>query len=400
MRPLQKTRRGGTLNGCLDAFVKAWGRRELQVEIGILRLRGNFALRSSHCAQDDNSYGDDAIVTLDDIRDAQARLRGIAVRTKPVESHIHQTDGAADNRRLFLKPENQQPIGAFKLRGAYNKIASLPQEERGRGVISYSSGNHAQGVAFAARALGVKAIIVMPENAPVIKREATTSLGAEVIVVGPASSERQLKAEELAVRHGYVVVPPYNDDEIIAGQGTIGLEILEDLPEVETVIVPVGGGGMISGVATAIKLSKPTVKVIGAEPELAADAQASLRAGKIVVFAAEQVTRTLADGLRTQSLGPITFEHIRRYVDDIVTVSENEILEAMRRLAADPKTVAEPSGAVAVAAFLFRQDQLPKTRINVAVISGGNIEPGTLAEIRGTRDLTGNKSSAEPRLTV
>jgi threonine dehydratase len=323
------------------------------------------------------------------------------VRTKPVESHIHQTDGAAaDNRRLFLKPENQQPIGAFKLRGAYNKIASLTQEDRRRGVISYSSGNHAQGVAYAARALGVKAIIVMPENAPVIKREATASLGAEIILVGPASSERQLKAEELAVRHGYVVVPPYNDEEIIAGQGTIGLEILEDLPEVETVIVPVGGGGMISGVATAIKLTKPAVKVIGAEPELAADAQASLRAGKIVEFAAEQVTRTLADGLRTQSLGPITFDHIRRYVDDIVTVSENEILEAMRRLAADPKTVAEPSGAVAVAAFLFRQDQFPKTRINVAVISGGNIEPGMLAEIRGTRDVTGNKSSAEPRLTV
>jgi threonine dehydratase len=222
------------------------------------------------------------------------------VRTKPIESHIHQTDGiATDARRLFLKPENQQPIGAFKLRGAYSKIASLSEDERNRGVICYSSGNHAQGVAYAARALGVKAIIVMPESAPAIKREATASLGAEIILVGPASSERQAKAEELAASHGFVIVPPYNDEKIIAGQGTIGLEILEDLPEVETVIIPVGGGGMISGVATAIKLTKPAVRVIGAEPELAADAQASLRAGKIVEFAAEQVTRTLADDFRT-----------------------------------------------------------------------------------------------------
>jgi threonine dehydratase len=222
----------------------------------------------------------------------------------------------------------------------------------------------------------------MPENAPAIKREATASLGAEIILVGPASSERQARAEELAAKHGYNIVPPFNDEKIIAGQGTMGLEILEDLPEVETVIVPVGGGGMISGIAAALKLSKPAVKVIGAEPEVAADAQASLRAGKIVQFAAERVTRTMADGLRTQSVGPITFEHIKQYVDDIVTVNEDEIREAMRRLAADPKTVAEPSGAVAVAAFLFHRDQLPKTEMNVAIISGGNIEPRILAELR------------------
>ena len=228
-------------------------------------------------------------------------------------------------------------------------------------MITYSSGNHAQGVAYAARALGVKAVIVMPGNAPAVKREATLALGAEIILVGPASSERQAKAEELAAQHGYVIVPPYNDEKIIAGQGTMGLEILEDLPEVETVIAPVGGGGMISGIATAIKLSGPAVKVIGAEPELAADAQASLRSGKIVQSRPEQVTRTLADGLRTQSIGAINFEHIRRYVDDIVTVSEDEIRKAMQHLAADPKTLAEPSGAVAVAAFLFHRDQLPRT---------------------------------------
>jgi len=286
-----------------------------------------------------------------------------------------------DERQLFLKPENLQPIGAFKLRGAYNKIASLPDGDRRRGVITYSSGNHAQGVAYAARALGVKAVIVMPANAPAIKRAATAAMGAELVLVGPGSEERRIKAEELAAAKGYIVVPPYNDEHIIAGQGTMGLEILEDLPGVETVMVPVGGGGMLSGVSTAIKLTKPSVKVIGAEPALAADAQASLRAGKIVEFAADEVTRTLADGLRTQSIGPINFEHIRKYVDDIVTVSEEEIREAMRRLAENPKTVAEPSGAVAVAAFLFHRLELPSTRINVAVISGGNIDPETLAEI-------------------
>jgi threonine dehydratase len=200
--------------------------------------------------------------------------------------------------------------------------------------------------------------------------------------VGPGSTERQLKAEELAAQHGYVIVPPYNDEHIIAGQGTMGLEILEDVPEVETVLVPVGGGGMISGVATAIKLSKPSVKVIGVEPELAADAQASLRAGRIVQFPAALVVRTVADGLRTQSIGAINFEHIRRYVDDIVTVSEDEIRQAVRLLAVNPNTVAEPSGAVAVAGFLFRRNLLPKTKTNVAIISGGNIDPGMLEEFR------------------
>ncbi len=318
------------------------------------------------------------MVTLEDIRAAQARIDGIALRTHLVELDRRESD----TRRLFLKPENQQPIGAFKLRGAYNKIASLTQQDRKRGVITYSSGNHAQGVAYAARKLSVKAVIVMPNNAPAIKRDATVALGAEIVLVGPGSMERQLKAEELAAQHGYVIVPPYNDEQIIAGQGTIGLEILEDLPEVETVLAPVGGGGMISGVATAIKLSKPSVNVIGVEPELAADAQASLRAGKIIQFPSSEVSRTIADGLRTQSIGSINFEHIRRYVDDIVTVTEDEIREAVRVLALNPKTIAEPSGAVAVAGFLFHRDQVPKTKLNVAIISGGNIDPEMLEEVR------------------
>jgi threonine dehydratase len=285
-------------------------------------------------------------------------------------------------RNLLLKPENHQPIGSFKLRGAYNKIGSLTSEERKRGVISYSSGNHAQGVAYSARALDVKAVIVMPNNAPAIKREATEKLGAEIVVVGPGSNERQMKAQELAKEHGYAIIPPYNDEKIIAGQGTAGLEILEDLPDVETVFVPVGGGGLISGIATAIKLKKPSAKVIGVEPELAGDAQASFKSGKLVQLSPEQVSRTIADGLRTQSIGAINFEHIRKYVDDIVTVTEQEIREAMKILAKDSQTLAEASGAVATAGFLFRGDQFRGKTNNVAVISGGNIEPQIRAELQ------------------
>jgi len=322
------------------------------------------------------------MVSLQDTLEARARLHGVAVRTP-----LFEWTGAADQRKLFLKLENQQPIGAFKLRGAYNKVASLSEDERRRGVISYSSGNHGQGVAYAARALGVKAIIVMPGNAPKNKLEATAALGAEIITVGPGSEERRLRAEQLAAKHGYAIVPPYNDEKIIAGQGTVALEILEDLPNVETVLVPVGGGGLISGISAAIKLSntersRPQIKVIGVEPELAADAQASLRAGRIVSCPAEQVSQTLADGLRTQSIGAINFEHIRAYVDDIVTVTEDEIREAVRALSGNAKTLAEPSGAVAPAAFLFHAGELPNTKINVAVISGGNIDPQLLREVR------------------
>jgi threonine dehydratase len=317
------------------------------------------------------------MVSLDDIRSAQRLLQGVAARTP-----LFEWTNVADQRKLFLKLENLQPIGAFKLRGAYNKVASLSDAERRRGVISYSSGNHAQGVAYAARALGVKAIIVMPENAPKNKFDATCALGAEIILVGPGSEERRLRAEELAAAHSYAIVPPYNDEKIIAGQGTVGLEILEELPNVETILVPVGGGGLISGVAAAIKLSNPRVKVIGVEPELASDARASLQAGQIVSFAAEQVSRTLADGLRTQSIGAINFEHIRAYVDDIVSVTEDEIRDTTRVLSANSKTVAEPSGAVAPAAFLFRSHELPDTQINVAVISGGNIDPALLGELQ------------------
>jgi threonine dehydratase len=314
------------------------------------------------------------MITLDDITLAASRLRGIATRT-PLLSH---------GRELYLKPESFQPIGSFKLRGAYNKISSLTDTERRHGVISYSSGNHAQGVAYAARALGVKSVIVMPGNAPQIKIDSTRALGAEVVFVGPASSERKAKAEELAHENGYAIIPPYNDEKIIAGAGTTGLEIVADLPDADAVIVPVGGGGLISGIASAVKLSGSRARVIGVEPEFASDAQASFRSGQIVEFTADQTSRTLADGLRTQSVGEINFEHIRRFVDDIVTVTESEILEAIRRLALDAKLIAEPSGAVTFAAFLFRAEQLPAAKKTAAVISGGNIDPALLARLLST----------------
>ncbi len=308
------------------------------------------------------------------------------MRTHLVLSRIPQQVDANDARELYLKPENLQPVGSFKLRGAYNKIASLSQEERRRGVIAYSSGNHAQGVAYAARALGVRAVIVMPRTAPAIKRESTAAMGAELVLVGPGSEERRTRAEALAAQHGYVIVPPYNDEAIIAGQATIGLEILEDLPEVQPTLARVGGGGLVSGIAAAVKQAGSNCRVVGVEPELAADALASFRSGQVVSWTADETTRTIADGLRTQSVGEISFAHMRKYVDTIVAVSEDEIRQAVRLLAANPKLVAEPSGAVTLAAFLFHRDELPHSQINVAVISGGNVEPGMLADIVEERE--------------
>jgi threonine dehydratase len=316
------------------------------------------------------------LVSLSEIREARLRLDGITLRTPLIPLTY-------DGRKLHLKAENQQPIGAFKLRGAYNKIASLTDEERARGVITYSSGNHAQGVAYAARALKTRAIIVMPANAPEIKREATAALGAEIVLVGPSGIERQIKAEALAAERGYVIVPPYDDENIIAGQGTTGLEIFEDLPEVGLLLVPIGGGGLISGISTAIKSLKPSAKVVGVEPELAADAQASFHAGHIVKWPPEKVLSTCADGLRSQFVGTLTFEHIRRYVDDVVTVTEDEIMKAVQVLSENPHTLAEPSGAVAAAAWLFHPGSLPKSNLTVAVISGGNIDPALLKQVRG-----------------
>ena len=322
------------------------------------------------------------MITLDQIKQAQARLHGIAAHTPlmryypPASKNVTAALGG-----FYLKPESLQPIGSFKLRGAYNKIASLTDQERKRGVISYSSGNHAQGVAYAAHALGAKAVIVMPRTAPKVKIDSTAALGAEIVFVGPASAERMHKAEELSRQHGYSIVPPYDDEFIIAGQGTAGLEILEDCADVDLVLAPVGGGGLISGIAGAIKLSGSHAKVIGVEPELANDAQQSFRSGKIVQLPAERVSSTLADGLRTQSIGQSNFEHIHAFVDDIITVTEDEIREAVRRMVKDARIVAEPSGAVTFSAVLFHLDELPASQKTVAVVSGGNIEPHLLAQI-------------------
>jgi threonine dehydratase len=314
------------------------------------------------------------MVTLRDIQNARALLQNVAVRTPLVLCKL------PEDRQIFIKPENLQPVGSFKLRGAYNKISSLSTEERKRGVVAHSSGNHAQGVAFAARALGVKATIVMPNTAPKVKLDATRGMGAEVVLVGPASEDRIKKAEELEKELGLFPVPPYNDEKIIAGQGTIGLEIFEDMSDVELVLAPIGGGGLISGIATAIKESNPKAKVIGVEPEFAADAQASLRSGKIQSISGESAARTAADGLRSQSIGEINFQHIRKYVDAIITVTEDEIRQAMRRLLFSARVLAEPSGAVTTAAAMFHAEELPAGK-TVAVLTGGNIEPQVFSDM-------------------
>jgi threonine dehydratase len=316
------------------------------------------------------------MIRPEDVAAARRRLRGVALKTPLIPC-----PGGDGTRSLFFKPESLQPTGAFKLRGAYNKISSLSNDERARGVVAHSSGNHARAVAYAARALGVKATIVMPRGAAKGKLDSTAALGPELVLVGPDSGERARKAEELAAEHGYVPVPPYDDEVLIAGQGTVGAEILEDLPDVETVLVPVSGGGLISGVAAAIKQTRHGVKVIGVEPELAADARESFRSGRLVEFPAERVGRTVADGLRVRKLGDAPFEHVLAFVDDIVAVTEEEILDAMRRLALRVRLVAEPSGTVTFAAHLFHRHELPDTRLNVAVVSGGNVEPDLLAKV-------------------
>ncbi|MDR3753764.1 MAG: threonine/serine dehydratase [Terracidiphilus sp.] len=325
--------------------------------------------------------GTEVLVTIETIRAAAARIAPIAMKTPLVRAAFPGVSGFGTGREIWLKAESLQPIGAFKIRGAANKILQLNPDEIARGVITYSSGNHAQGVAYAAREVGAKAVIVMPSNAPAIKRAATLALGAEVVDVGVASSDRLAKAEELVREHGYIVIPPYDDEEIIAGQATCGLEIMEALPDVDLVLSPVSGGGLLSGVAAAVKQLNPKAKVFGVEPELAGDTAESFRTGKIVTWAAELTSRTIADGLRTQSVGVRNFAHIQAFVDGIITVTEAEIRAAMRAIVAATRLVPEPSGAVATAALLFHAHQLPAFRKAVAVVSGGNVDPAMLAEV-------------------
>ncbi len=315
---------------------------------------------------------DPALVTLAQIRSAADRIRGVALRT-PLVSWDEST---------WLKPENIQPVGAFKIRGAHAKLTALSDAERGAGVVTYSSGNHAQAVARSARLLGVRAVIVMPTNAPPVKVAGVERDGAQIVRCGPGSDERRMVAERLAAEHGYTMVPPFDDAEIIAGQGTVGLEVCEDLPEVTSVIVPVSGGGLISGIAAAVKRLAPHARVIGVEPDAAADARDSLAAGEIVSWPAERTGSTIADGLRVSAVGRLPFAHLQRFVDEIVTVSDDEIREAMVLLATRARLVAEPSGAAAMAAHLSgRVARSPEDSARVVVISGGNVEPSMLAEL-------------------
>jgi threonine dehydratase len=314
-------------------------------------------------------------VSLAEIREAQARIAEVAYHTPLLPGRRGQ------GVQTWLKPENLQPIGSFKIRGAYNRIAALSAAERQNGVVAYSSGNHAQGVAYAARQLGIAAVIVMPDNAPAIKVAATRSYGAEVVIYNYQTEKREEVAARIAAERGAVIVPPYNNRFVVAGQGTIGLEIFEDLPQVDLVFTPVGGGGLISGVAAALKHLKPSVRVIGVEPEFANDAQQSLRLGKIVSVTPGEAARTIADGVRTLSVGDITFEHIQAFVDDIVTVSEAAIYDALRRCATHHKLIVEPSGALPLAAWITHQAHYRQAQNVVFVISGGNIDPTLLKDM-------------------
>ncbi|MFI7639963.1 threonine/serine dehydratase [Nonomuraea sp. NPDC049400] len=300
------------------------------------------------------------LVTIDDIRAAADRIKAVAVRTPLVRM------GEA-----WVKPESLQPIGAFKIRGAYNAVASL----RPDGVVTHSSGNHGQALAYAAKELGVPCVVVVPEGASKVKLAAIEGWGAETVIVPP--EEREIVADKLARDRGLTLVPPYDHPIVIAGQGTVGLEIVEDLPDVEVVLVPVGGGGLASGVGTAIKALRPEVKVIGVEPELAADAAESLAAGHPVEWGSARTFRTIADGLRT-GLSELTYAHLSRRLDGIVTVSEDEIKAAMGHLARSARLVAEPSGAVTTAALLSGRAPAGRT---VVVLSGGNVDPELLRQV-------------------
>jgi threo-3-hydroxy-L-aspartate ammonia-lyase len=310
------------------------------------------------------------LVTIDDIHAAAELIRPFIVRTPLIPA-----GWADDDRPLWIKPESLQSIGAFKVRGAFNAIGHLDESVRTRGVVAYSSGNHAQAVAYAAAVYAIPAHIVMPEETPNIKVAATRSHGAEVVLCGPG--QREKVAAEVLEETGGVLVPPFDHPDIIAGQGTIGLEIAEDLPAVENVLIPVSGGGLASGIGTAIKALCPHAAVFGVEPELAADTAEALRLGHRVDWSIEDRNRTIADGLRSQP-SDLTFAHLQKVLDGVVTVSENEIRAAVRELAHKAHLVSEPSGAVALAAY--RQGSTPPGR-TVMILSGGNIEPEMLQDI-------------------
>lgn len=304
--------------------------------------------------------------TFSDIENANTRLAG-AIHTTPV---LHsRTFDSQTHTRSFFKAENLQRIGAFKIRGALNKIRSLTDGEKARGVVTFSSGNHAQATALAARLENIPCIVVMPENARESKRKATEGYGARVMTAGTTSDERLNRAMELHNEHGYTIIPPYDDPYVIAGQGTCGLEIIDQIPDVDVVLIPVGGGGLISGCALAIKSLKPSVKVIGVETDGADDAYQSFRQKKLIRY---ETTSTIADGIRSLSVGDRNFAMIMQYVDDMLTVPDAEVVEMMRFFFERMKIVAEPTGAVASAAARVHRQRFQDQKV-CAIISGGNI---------------------------
>jgi len=303
------------------------------------------------------------MVTLDDIRAAAVRIRGVALRTPLL-----------DVGPLSLKCENLQPMGAFKVRGACNMIAQLPPESRAAGVITYSSGNHGQAVALVAQRFGIPAVVVMPETTPPIKVEGVRRYGGEVLFEGTTTLQRKRRAEQELAARGMTMVPPFDDPWVIAGQGTVGLEILEQCPGVTTVYVPAGGGGLISGVSAAIKGMRGGVRIVGVEPEGAAKMSRSRAAGHPVTL--ERVS-SIADGLLAVRPGDLTFEHVQTLVDEVMTVSDDQIRSAVRWLFRNASLVAEPSGAAAVAGALAQGPARSGT--TVAIVSGGNVDPAAYA---------------------
>lgn len=306
-------------------------------------------------------------VTLDDIRAAAARIAPYIHRTPLLESATLKRMTGAD---LRLKAEHLQRSGSFKLRGALNKLLTLSDDQRRRGVVAFSSGNHAQGVALAARLTGTRATIVMPADAPRVKLEATRGYGAEVVLYDRQREDREAIARRIAAEREAVIVPPFDDPLIIAGQGTIGLEVAEDWPEIEIALVPVGGGGLISGVATALKALRPAVRIIGVEPAVADDARQSLERGHIVRIPQPQ---TIADGVATQAIGQYPFAIMRRLVERIVTVSEAEILQALEVILTRTKQVVEPTGALTTAAALSGRLDLRERKV-MSLLCGGNLD--------------------------
>jgi threonine dehydratase len=317
------------------------------------------------------------VIDVDDVRAAAARLEGVAHRTPVITSRtLDELVGA----RVHLKAENLQRGGAFKFRGAYNAIASLPNDARARGVLAYSSGNHAQAVALAARLLGTTATIVMPTDAPPAKLEATRGYGAEIVPYDRWSENREAIGARLAEERGLALVKPYDDPLVMAGQGTAALELLGDVPDLDLLVTPVGGGGLIAGCATAAKALRPGLRVAGVEPDAANDTARSLAAGERIAIG---VPHTIADGLQSTEPGELTFAVNRELVDEVVTVSDDEIVDAMAFLFDRLKLVVEPSGAVGVAALLTRRAH--GERIGV-VLSGGNVGARRFAELLGRRE--------------